>query len=63
MSKINDRELELLEMDDIGPSIERIKRKGKFVRQDKHPDKRKPKRQNQDWIYELDKEDTDEDFS
>ena len=63
MSKITDRELELLESEDIGLPVERIKRKGKFVRQDKHPDKRRPKRQSQDWIYELDKEDIDEDFS
>lgn len=48
MSKITDRELELLESEDIGLPVERIKRKGKFVRQDKHPDKRRPKRQSQD---------------
>lgn len=63
MSKISDRELELLESEDLGLPIERIKKKGKFVRQDKHPDKKKNKRQNQDWIYELDNEISDEDFS
>lgn len=63
MSKISDRELELLETEDLGLPVERIKKKGKFVKQEKYPSKKKNKRQNQDWIYEMAQEDIDEDFS
>lgn len=48
MSKISDRELELLETEDLSLPVERIKKKGKFVKQEKYPSKKKNKRQNQD---------------
>lgn len=60
MSKISDRELEQLEIEDLGLPVERIKRKGKLVRQDKYPKKKSKRRENQDWIYErLDQDDTE----
>lgn len=63
MSKISDRELELLEDEDLCLPVERIKKKGKFVKQEKYSNKKRFKRQNQDWIYELDNKTIDEDFS
>lgn len=48
MSKISDRELELLEDEDLCLPVERIKKKGKFVKQEKYSNKKRFKRQNQD---------------
>lgn len=52
MGKISDRELERLEFEDLELPVEKIKKKGKFVKQEKFPKKKSKKRENQDWIYE-----------